>query len=64
MEAPRNFVAAGAKFAAGMEHGEHCFQGALTGAGMDICGDTPAVVANGAGAIGIKAYFDVAAVAG
>ena len=64
MEAARHLVTASTKFAAGMEHGEHRFKGAFAGAGMDIGGDAPAVVANGAGTICVEAHLDVAAVAG
>ena len=63
VQAARHLVTASAKLAAGMEHGEHRFQGALAGAGVNIGGDAAAVVGHPAGAIGLQGDHDVGAVA-
>ena len=64
VEAAGDLVAAAAEFAAGVEHGVHHFQGRPSGLGLDVHGDTPAVVGDGDGIAGIDGDGDVLAVAG
>ena len=63
VQATGNLVATGAKLATGVEHGEHRFQGALAGAGVNIGGNAPAVVGDRAGAIVVEHDQDLVAVA-
>ena len=63
VQATGNLVTTGAKLAAGVEHGEHRFQGALAGAGVNIGGNAPAVVRNRAGAIVVEHDQDLVAMA-
>ena len=64
VQAARNLVATRAKLAAGVQHREHGFKGALTGARVDIGGDAAAVVGDGARAVVVEHRQDLVAVAG
>ena len=57
-----DLVTTGAKFAAGVQHGEHRLQGTLAGAGMHIGGNAAAVVAYRSGAVFTKNNNDAIAV--
>jgi hypothetical protein len=63
MKTPRNFVSSRAKLAARMEHGQHRFQGAFPGAGMDVGGNPTPVVGDTRGPILVKDNRDLVAMA-
>ena len=58
-----NFVAAAAELAAGVEDSKDHLQGGTASLGLDVHGDTAAVVGNGDGIAGIDGHGDIGAVA-
>ena len=63
MQTAGHLVAASTELAAGMEHGEHRFQGALTGARVNIRGNATTVVADGCGTVLAEGHQDPVAMA-
>ena len=63
VEAAGNLIAAAAEFAAGVEHRVHHFQSGPAGLGLDVHGNTAAVVGDGDGVAGVDGDGDVLAVA-
>ena len=63
VQAAGHLVTTGAEFAAGVQHGEHRLQGALTGARVHIGGDAAAVVGHGAAAVLVEDDEDLIAMA-
>ena len=64
MQAAGDLIAPAAEFAAGMEHGIHDLQSRTPGLGLDIHGDTPAVVGDGDGVAGIDGHGNMLTVSG
>ena len=58
-----HLVTAGAELAAGMQHGEHRFQGALAGARVNVCGNAATVVADGRRTVLAEGHQDPVAMA-
>ena len=64
MEAAGHLIAASAELAAGMEHGVYHLQRGLTGLGLNIHRDAPAVIHNGDGVALVDGHGDLRAEAG
>ena len=62
MQTAGHLIASAAELAAGMEHRENNLQRRLTGLGLDVHGDTPAVIGDGDGVSGVNGDGDVLAV--
>ena len=59
MQTTGNLITATAELTAGVKNSENNFQCGLTGLGLDIHGDTTAIVGNGDGVAGIDGHSDV-----
>ena len=64
VEAAGDLIASAAELAAGVQHGEHHLQGGPARLGLDIHGNTAAVVGNGDGVTLVDGHGNVRAVAG
>ena len=64
VEAAGHLVAAAAELSAGVKDGINHLQGGLAGLGLDVHGDTTAVIGDGDGVAGVDGDGDLGAVAG
>ncbi len=64
VEAAGYLITAAAELTTGMEDGENDFQSGLAGLGLDIHGDTTAVISDGDGIAGVNGDGDILAIAG
>lgn len=64
MQTARHLVGTFVELASGMEHGHDDFQGRFLFLGVEVHGDTAAVILYGNGVVFVDGYFDVVAVAG
>ena len=64
VQAAGDLITAAAELAAGVEHGIHDLQSRTSGLGLDVHGDTTAVVGDGDGVAGIDGHGNMLTVSG